>query len=235
MLGNEFNGEGSGWLKVITVFCGSKSGNNPIYQKHTEEVAGLLTKNGFKSYYYGGGNSGLMGAFQNAVRNEGAKITGVNLELFRNSQGRMPHDVFVEKIAHRKEEMINAVDGILTLPGGTGTLDEVFEVAVYNDLLQKQDPEGRIMPIVILNSNKIFEYQKLQLDRLVKDGFIVEDRLEAFYWPETPQEALKIFSKLNAQKPKLAEDLQTKHEVPVLSASSQNGHGAGNGLTFDKQ
>ena len=114
---------------VIAVFCGSKSGKKDIYTQKTQEISSILTKNSYQ-IIYGGGRTGLMGSLSKVVKKEKGNITGV-IPNFLNNPKLVQTDLSylhdVKSLSIRKKLMIDKSDIIIILPGGFGTLDELFE------------------------------------------------------------------------------------------------------------
>jgi hypothetical protein len=117
-------------IKCIAVFCGSKTGKNPLFAQHTTELGRLISAKNIK-LVYGGGKAGLMGLIADSVMAGGAPVLGVIPELLmaweQYHQGitelRTVADMHV-----RKKMIYEHCDAAVILPGGFGTLDELFEM-----------------------------------------------------------------------------------------------------------
>jgi uncharacterized protein (TIGR00730 family) len=123
-------------IKAIDVFCGSKTGNNPIYEEHSRQLGYLLAENNI-IIIYGGGNKGLMAAVANAALEKNGKVIGIIPKVLTDSEHQ--HDGLtelhiVETMHNRKEMLYEKCDAAIILPGGFGTLDEVFEILTWNQL-----------------------------------------------------------------------------------------------------
>ena len=123
-------------IRSIAVFCGSKAGLNLIFEQHTTQLGKLLAQHGI-TIIYGGGNKGLMGAVANASIAEGGKVIGIIPKLLSVQEHQ--HDglteLFVVESMHiRKQMLYEKADAAIILPGGYGTLDEVFEMLTWNQL-----------------------------------------------------------------------------------------------------
>jgi uncharacterized protein (TIGR00730 family) len=123
--------------KNIAVFCGSQSGNNPLYEQVAIALGKKIAIQGH-TLVYGGGNKGLMGAVANAVLQANGKVTGVIPELLRerehahsSEQVRM---LITPSMHARKQLMFELCHEAYILPGGFGTLDELFEMLTWNNL-----------------------------------------------------------------------------------------------------
>jgi uncharacterized protein (TIGR00730 family) len=185
----------------ITVFCGSSPGGDPAYEAAARELGFALARRGL-GLVYGGGNVGLMGALADAALAGGAEVTGVIPEALvaREAAHRgLTELLVVDDLFQRKAQMIARADFFLTLPGGTGTLDELFEVLTWNQL-------GMLArPCALLDVAGYFAPLLAFLDRAVDAGFLrgeqralliqertVEgalDRLEAWQPPAVPHRA----------------------------------------------
>jgi len=123
-------------IRSIAVFCGSRAGLNPLFELHTAQLGTLLAKHGITTIY-GGGNKGLMGAVANASIAAGGKVIGIIPKLLSVQEHQ--HDglteLFVVETMHiRKQMLYEKADAAIILPGGYGTLDEVFEMLTWNQL-----------------------------------------------------------------------------------------------------
>lgn len=161
-----------GGPRRITVFCGSSAGDDPAYEAAARELGFALAERGL-GLVYGGGNVGLMGALADAALAAGAEVTGVipsDLVAREAAHRGLTELVVVEDLFQRKAQMIARADGFLTLPGGTGTLDELFEVLTWNQL-------GMLdRPCVLLDIGGYFAPLLAFLDRAVLAGFLRPDQ-----------------------------------------------------------
>ncbi|MEP6711848.1 MAG: TIGR00730 family Rossman fold protein [Ferruginibacter sp.] len=123
-------------IQAIAVFCGSKTGNNPLFEQQTKELGHLLAQKNI-NVIYGGGNKGLMAAVANATLEKGGTVTGVIPELLR-AQEHVHHNLtelhIVDSMHLRKQMLYEKCDAAIILPGGYGTMDEVFEMLTWNQL-----------------------------------------------------------------------------------------------------
>ena len=123
-------------IKSIAVFCGSKSGNNPLFEEHTKQLGYLLAENNI-TLIYGGGNKGLMAAVANAVLEKKGKVIGIIPKVLTNWEHQhegLTELHIVETMHTRKQMLYEKCDAAIILPGGYGTLDEVFEMLTWNQL-----------------------------------------------------------------------------------------------------
>ena len=184
-------------MKSIVVFCGSSSGVHPVYTEIAKKTGELLAQNHIK-LIYGAGNVGLMGVLADAALSRGGKVLGVIPYFLKEKELCHPGltELHVVNSMHeRKIKMAQLSDGVLVLPGGYGTLDELFEMLTLVQLGQEKHPVG------ILNSNGYFDHLIAQLYHMRREGFLreehhrlvlVDDELESLlrameqFIPDTP-------------------------------------------------
>lgn len=123
-------------IRSIAVFCGSKSGNNPLFEAHTTQLGHLLAEYNI-TVIYGGGNKGLMAAVANAALEKNGKVIGIIPEVltqFEHQHNGLTELLIVDTMHTRKMLLYEKCDAAIILPGGYGTLDEVFEMLTWNQL-----------------------------------------------------------------------------------------------------
>ncbi len=140
-------------MKSITVFCGSSFGTEEIYKQQAVLLGQTLAKQNIK-LIYGGANVGLMGAVADGVLNSGGEAIGVLPDFLRSKEIAhlgLTELILVESMHERKTKMNDLCDGVIALPGGFGTLEELFEMLTWAQLgLHKK-------PIAILNINGFYD------------------------------------------------------------------------------
>lgn len=157
--------------KRIAVFCGSKNGNNPLFIKQAADLGKLIADNGM-SLVYGGGKVGLMGAIADAVMNNNGNVIGVIPELLLKweQQHLGLTELKVVKDMHTRKKMIYELcDAAVVLPGGHGTLDEMFELITWNTL-KIHDKK-----IILLNSAGYYDHLISHIKNMQREGFLYED------------------------------------------------------------
>ena len=177
----------------IAVFCGSKTGSDPLYATHAREVGRLMAKRNI-ALVYGGGNKGLMAAVANSVLENGGRVTGVIPEVLVHweHQHEGLTELFVVKDMHtRKRKIYDLADAAIILPGGFGTLDEVFEMLTWNTL-NIHDKK-----IFLLNSNGFYHHLIGHIAQMENQGFLYNDWKDRLVFVEQPE---AIFSALDAGK-----------------------------------
>ena len=155
-------------LKKIVVFCGSSLGFNPIYKKAAVTLGNYFVENKI-SLVYGGGKIGMMGVLADTILGQNGEVIGVIPKLLEKEEvvhAGVEEMIVCKKMSDRKVIMSKLVDGYITLPGGFGTLDELFEALTLGQLQIEQKPIG------ILNINGFFDAVLLQLDKMVEEGYL---------------------------------------------------------------
>lgn len=132
-------------LKSVCVFCGSRSGINPIYKEQTYALGKLFAQNNIR-LVYGGGNIGLMGTIaRGALENKG-KITGIipkfliKKEMLEDNLKQIDEVIITQNMHERKMLMYEKADAFVALSGGIGTLEELVEQLTWAQLGQHQKP-----------------------------------------------------------------------------------------------
>lgn len=159
-------------LKSLCVFCGAQSSTNPTFEASAREVGRHLADHRIK-LVYGGGSVGMMGAVADACLEAGGEVIGVITTYLDSRELGHPGITemrVVETMLERKQVMADLSDGFISLPGGIGTLDELFEMLTWSRLSVHDKPSG------ILNVDGFYDElisftQKTQ----VEAGFISAD------------------------------------------------------------
>ena len=157
-------------MKSVAVFCGSNPGNAPVYVETTKGVGALIAQRGL-TLVYGGGKRGLMGTVADAALAAGGRVHGVITEALKSREMMHPGIQVCEVVvtmAERKHRFAELADAFLVLPGGIGTLEEVF------DMWSRAQLQGLNKPIGILNVENFYTPQIQQIDRIIADGFLPE-------------------------------------------------------------
>ena len=155
-------------IHAIAVFCGSKSGNNPAYEQQTKELGYLMAERNI-TLIYGGGNKGLMGAIANAVLEKNGKVIGIIPHLLtahEHQHNGITELVVVDTMHIRKQMLYEKCDAAIVLPGGYGTMDEVFEMLTWNQL-SIHDKK-----IFFLNTAGFYDHLIAQIMQMEGEGFL---------------------------------------------------------------
>ena len=155
-------------MQSLVVYCGSSPGTKPVFKEVATELGEKMAARNIR-LIYGGGGYGLMGTVADTVLSHGGEATGVipnflaNLEVAHKTLTEMH---FVETMHERKYKMVSLAKGVVTLPGGYGTFDELFEILAWRQLKLYDGP------IAVINVNGYYDLVLQQLDRCVEDGFL---------------------------------------------------------------
>lgn len=155
-------------MHSVCVFCGSSAGNDPGFMALAREFGDLLGRRSF-TLVYGGGRVGLMGALADAALAAGGRVVGVipQMLLDREAGHRGLSELHVvATMAERKQLMGDLSDAFITLPGGIGTMDELFEAWSWTQLGLHRKPSG------MLNYAGYYDGLLEFLDRAVEQGFL---------------------------------------------------------------
>ena len=155
-------------MKSICVYCGSNAGSKPAYTERAIALGDRIAKEGLQ-LVYGGGNVGLMGIVADAVLAAGGEVVGVIPEQLVNWEVAHKGVTRLEVVANmheRKKRMFDLSDAFVALPGGFGTLDEMFEMLTWRQL-----GLGR-KPCAFLDANDFWQPLMTMLDTMVRERFL---------------------------------------------------------------
>ncbi|WP_426571668.1 TIGR00730 family Rossman fold protein [Aquihabitans sp. McL0605] len=158
----------SGPIRSVAVFCGSNHGTEPAYAAAAEHLGGLLVERGI-GLVYGGGAVGLMGVVADAVLAGGGEVTGVIPQhLWDREVGHigLSELLIVGSMHERKMAMADRADAFIALPGGVGTLEELFEAITWTQLGIHEKPVG------LLDVAGFYAPLLAFLDTTVEQGFL---------------------------------------------------------------
>jgi uncharacterized protein (TIGR00730 family) len=155
-------------LRRICVYCGSSLGNNPIYRTAAHDLGAFLAKSGI-GVVYGGGNIGLMGAVADGALLQQGEVIGVIPQSLMEKElgyGGVTELHVVGSMHERKQMMVDLSDGFIALPGGFGTLDELFETLTWLQLSFHDKPVG------LLNVGAFFDGLIDFITHMSQSGFV---------------------------------------------------------------
>jgi uncharacterized protein (TIGR00730 family) len=155
-------------VKKISVFCGSSFGTEPVYQIKATELGKSIAKRGIQ-LVYGGANVGLMGAVADGALSEGGAVIGVLPHFLQSKEiahAGLTELILVESMHERKTRMNEISDGVIALPGGFGTLEELFEMLTWAQLGLHSKPIG------ILNIDGYYDLLNALINVMVEKGFL---------------------------------------------------------------
>jgi len=159
-------------MKAVCVYCGSSIGKTPIYAAQASQLGKRLAADGL-ALVYGGGNVGLMGVVADAVLANGGEVIGVipqqlvDWEVAHRGVTRLE---VVESMHARKARMFELADGFVALPGGYGTLDEMFEMLTWRQLGLGNKP------CAFLDVNGFWQPLMTMLETMVRERFLHPDQ-----------------------------------------------------------
>jgi len=177
-------------IESVVVFCGSKTGQNPLFSQHALELGKHIALLDLK-LVFGGGKKGLMGVIADSVLANGGKVLGVIPKIlieWEHQHEGLTELAVVPDMHTRKKMMYDMCDAAIVLPGGFGTLDELFEMLTWNQL-KIHDKK-----IYVLNSGGFYNHLIHHLKQLQKEGFLYEELEERIIFCDSPVE---IFNKIN--------------------------------------
>lgn len=169
-------------VNSLAVFCGSQSGSNPLFEKHAKELGEYIGEKKI-TLIYGGGRKGLMGVVANAAMEKGGKVKGIIPELLIGweSQHLGITDLQVVQDMHsRKKIMYDLCDAAVILPGGNGTLDEMFEMLTWNTL------KIHNKKIIVLNTAGFYDYLIKHIEHMQECDFLYENWQERISVADSP-------------------------------------------------
>lgn len=175
-------------MKRICVYCGSNAGSRPEYLETAAYLGQCLADKGI-GIVYGGAEVGLMGAVASSALDKGGEVIGVIPELFaeRVKHNKLSRLHVVPTMHDRKKRMFDLSDGFMALPGGIGTIEEVFEILTWAQLGYHQKPCG------ILNVCGYFDRIIEFLEHSVSQMFLKKTHREMIMVDENPEGLLKQF------------------------------------------
>ena len=183
-------------MKRIVVFCGSSLGFNPVYKEAAIELGNYFVNNNI-GLVYGGGKIGMMGILSDTILSKNGDVIGVIPKLLEKEEvvhAGVEEMIVCKNMSERKVIMSKLVNGYITLPGGFGTLDELFEALTLNQLHIEQKPVG------LLNVNGFFDATLLQLDKMVAEGYLKQTNRNMLLVGNTVEELLSKMHTYKAPK-----------------------------------
>lgn len=184
-------------INKLAVFCGSNNGYSEVYKQSAENMADVLSSNGI-TLVYGGSKSGLMGIIANRMLKNGSNVIGVIPKSLVDTE--KAHDGLTElhvvnSMYERKILMCKLSDGFILLPGGSGSLDEFFEMFTLVQLGYHKKP------CCVLNASGYYDYLLQFLDYAVNQGFLRSKDRNALIVNQYPDTLIEnLFEVINNRK-----------------------------------
>jgi len=177
-------------MKSICVYAGSASGNKAIFTEKAKELGYAIADQGC-SMVYGGGSNGLMGVTADAALSKGAKVTGIiteQLDAIEVGHKGLTNLEIVSSMHERKARMAELSDAIISLPGGVGTWEELFEALAWNQL------GFYSKPIILFNVDgyysSLYDFSKDS----VEEGFLPNSTFEELFISDDLEEIFDFIS-----------------------------------------
>jgi len=173
-------------MKKICVYCASSTKIDKVYFEATEKLAKLFVNENME-VVFGGGAGGLMGKLADTIIENGGKIKGIMPKFMKEIEWAhkgVTDFEFTETMHERKTKYLENIDGLVALPGGSGTLEELLEAITLKRL-------GLFTkPIVILNTNNYYEPLKDMLNKCVSENFMHEKHLKMWTFVDEPEDVI---------------------------------------------
>ena len=179
-------------LRAVAVFCGTNTGHGPAYADAARQLGQTLAGAQLR-LVYGGTRKGLMGILADATLAAGGLVSGIithGLVARGHSHPALTELRSVDTIQERKRAMIEQADGFIALPGGIGTLEEVFEVWTLAQL----EPSQQSKPIGLLNVQGFFDPLLGMVDRMIEQGFLPASHRQMLQVSASPEALLQAFA-----------------------------------------
>jgi uncharacterized protein (TIGR00730 family) len=174
-------------IKRVTVYASSSNGLAEEYYEAAARLGTVLGRAGLE-VVYGGGGVGLMGAMADTALAEGAHVHGVIpgfLNTVEHGHQDLPRLEVVADMRERKQRMIENSDAVISLPGGSGTLEELFEVITLKRL-------GQFLgPIILLNTRAYYERLNVFMANAVEERFMSDQHLQMWSLVDEPEQVLR--------------------------------------------
>jgi uncharacterized protein (TIGR00730 family) len=173
-------------MNSICVYCGSARQASQVYFRAARQMGETLARGGL-TLVYGGGRTGLMGALADSMLDSGGEVIGVITESMNTPElahTRLTHLEVTPTIHERKRRMYELADGYIALPGGYGTLDELFETLTWAQIGEHSKPVG------LLNVNGYYDDLLRMLDRALEEKFLFPEHRRALLCDSQPEALL---------------------------------------------
>lgn len=175
-------------IRSLLVYCGANEGGHPSYREAAEQLGALLAKEKIR-LVYGGGSVGLMGIVADSVLQHNGEVTGVIPDFLDTKEigHKGVSDMRVVKSMHERKALMEQLsDAAIALPGGFGTMDEIFEMLTWAQLGLHAKPLG------LLNVNGYYDHFIAQLDKMVEEEFLKEQNRKLLIVSDDVNELLEL-------------------------------------------
>ena len=181
-------------MKSISVFCGANFNGDPVLLKAIEDLADVFVQKDI-TLVFGGGRVGVMGLIADAMLVRGGKAIGVIPQFLMDKEvghTGLTELIITENMHQRKQKMADISDGIITMPGGFGTMEEFFEVLTWLQLGLHNNPIG------LLNVGGFYNPLLLQMDRMVDQKFLKPINRELVLSHDNPGSLVALMENYNS-------------------------------------
>ena len=182
-------------MKAISVFCGSNFDGNPVLLKAVNDLADVMVEKDI-SLVFGGGRVGVMGLIADAVLKRGGRAIGVIPQFLMDKEvghTGLTELIITENMHQRKQKMADLSDGVITLPGGFGTMEEFFEVLTWLQLGLHGNPIG------LLNVDGFYDPLLMQIDLMVEKKFLKPLNRELVLSDHDPKTLIERMEKFDSK------------------------------------
>ncbi|SDL66852.1 hypothetical protein SAMN05421813_101148 [Daejeonella rubra] len=182
-------------MKSISVFCGANFNGDPVLLKAVEELADVFAEKDI-TLVFGGGRVGVMGLIADAVLTRGGRAIGVIPQFLMDKEvghTGLTELIITENMHQRKQKMADISDGIITMPGGFGTMEEFFEVLTWLQLGLHNNPIG------LLNVDGFYDPLLMQMDMMVDKKFLKSINRELVLSHDNPGSLITLMEKFNSK------------------------------------
>jgi uncharacterized protein (TIGR00730 family) len=181
-------------MRKICVYCGSNPGSRPVYRESARTLGNELAARGL-GLVYGGASVGVMGAVADGVLEKGGQAIGVLPHFFASKEiahAGLDELIIVNSMHERKARMAELADGFIALPGGWGTIEEIFEMLTWAQLGHHRKPCG------ILNVESYYDELSLFLEKAIENHFVKEEFRPMMMIDSSAQSLLDRFERYRA-------------------------------------
>jgi uncharacterized protein (TIGR00730 family) len=178
-------------IKTVCVYCGSSDDIHPSFYNGARQLGQVLAKHDIR-LVYGGGKTGLMGAVAGGVLQSGGKVTGIVPVSLNQPQLIADNLTDLEvypDIQSRKRRMLEMSDGLIALPGGFGTFDELFEALTWAQIGLHSKPIG------VLNIEGYFDPMFMMIEHASVEGFIYPEHRQLLVSSTNPEDLLNLMER----------------------------------------
>lgn len=182
-------------MKSICVFCGANFNGDPTLLRAINNLADVFIEKDI-TLVFGGGRVGVMGLIADAVMERGGKAIGIIPRFLMDKEvghTGLTELIITENMHQRKQKMADISDGVITMPGGFGTLEEFFEVLTWLQLGLHQNPIG------LLNVNGFYDPLLQQMDIMVEHKFLKPLNRELVLSQSDPKLLVEMMGKFNTK------------------------------------